>query len=65
MIYFYGTKEQAKGITIDSFASSSFKEVIGDASLVYTDDKTISANYESVGVKVEKITKPKQRTTKK
>jgi len=63
-IYAYGTTEPIDGAT---GCSLTFKEVIKDAELVYTDDAEVKANYEAVGVEVRPLTeqKPKQRRKRK
>ena len=52
MIYVYGELEGVDGIK----ANPLFKDAIKNATLVYTDDKEISANYKKLGVEVRPIT---------
>jgi len=52
MIYVYGELEGVVGIK----ANPIFKDAIPNATLVYTDDKEVRANYEKKGVEVLSIT---------
>jgi len=60
MIYVYGDKDVKDGVRCNSV----FKNAIRGATLVYTDDAEIKANYEAVGVEVRPLTAPKKRRTK-
>ena len=60
MIYVYGDKDVKGGVN----CSTTHKNAIKGATLVYTDDSVIKANYEAVGVEVKPLTEPKKRRTK-
>lgn len=60
MVYIYGELEGVVGIK----ANPIFKDAISNATLVYTDDKQIRANYEKKGVVVKPITVVKTKTEK-
>lgn len=61
MTYIYGELEGVDGIE----ANPLFKDAIKNATLVYTDDKEISAKYKKLGVEVKPITKPTVTKTAK
>ena len=65
MIYFYGTREEAKGIEVDAFATTVFKDALPNATLVYTNDKEIEKVYAEKKVEVKPITKPTVTKTAK
>jgi hypothetical protein len=62
VIYIYGELEGVDGIK----ANPLFKDAIKNATLVYTDDKEVGANYKKLGVEVRPIIKTVvPKTTKK
>ena len=61
MVYIYGELEGVEGIK----ASPIFKDAIKNATLVYTDDKEIKANYAKIGVEVKPLTVETKKVFKK
>jgi hypothetical protein len=61
MIYVYGNKEVDGGVNCNPV----HKGAISGATLVYTDDAVIKANYEAKGVEVRPLTDPKPKAKRK